>query len=279
MAEAVRIRTSWGLRSDPEWIAAVAKRTDTDTAYGTPLTPDEIAELNRRSAAADAIRPEIQAYVARHADESGGIYLDQAQGGVFVTLWTGHVAEHEAAIRALVGPDANIAVRAVRHTESELLALQTAVTDALAWMKSIGAQLMSSAVDIVGNRVTLQISSANANAPALILDHVGTTADLLAITSDGTGLELLPRGTIRGRVVDRSGRPVAGLDVNPTSKVSSWCGDEVGHGTDDDGRFELDHCAPTTWTIQVFRDYRHILATADVRVQPGKVAEVLIRLP
>ena len=72
---------------------------------------------------------------------------------------------------------------------------------------------------------------------------------------------------------------MADLQVNPTSKVSTWCGDEVGHGTDEDGRFELDHCAPTTWTIQVFHDYRLVLASADVRVQPNKVAEVVIRIP
>src|SRR4029079_19156530 len=101
LAEAIRIRNAWGLQSDAAWIRAVAKRTDTDDTYGTPLTPDEVATLEDRAAAADAIAPAIQAYVAKHPDESGGLFIDQAGGGGIVTLWTGHLAEHDAAIRAL----------------------------------------------------------------------------------------------------------------------------------------------------------------------------------
>jgi hypothetical protein len=138
---------------------------------------------------------------------------------------------------------------------------------------------MTSGVDIMANRVTLSISSANPDAPDLIRAHLRTTTQLLAIESDGTGLELLPRGTIRGRVLDKAGRPVANLEVIPSSPLSTWCGDEVGHATLLDGTFELEHCAPTTWTVNVTRAWPDILGSAKVTVQPGKVAEVVIRVP
>ena len=141
------------------------------------------------------------------------------------------------------------------------------------------AFLMSAGLDTVENRVVLSVSSANPDAGRLIRDRLSVDEDMLEVESDGTGIALLERGTIKGRVLDAKGKPVPGVAVSPRSPLTTWCGGEVGHETDADGRFVLECCTPTTWTIQVFRDFQDILASVDVVLGPGATAEVVIRLP
>ena len=61
-------------------------------------------------------------------------------------LWTARLAEHEAAIRALVSPQSLLAFRQVRYTEAELRALQDRVTADVAWLATIPVALLTSSM-------------------------------------------------------------------------------------------------------------------------------------
>ncbi|MEW5990337.1 MAG: hypothetical protein AB1736_03195 [Chloroflexota bacterium] len=207
--DAVRIRTEFGLRADIPFIRAVAADPRSSSlVYSVPLLPDEIAELNARAANADAIREVVIAYTAAHSEEFGGIYLDQEHGrGALTTLWTGHLDEHEAAIRALVHPDARIAFRLVEYTDVELHALQDRIAADWEWMRAFEIAPMGVGVDVLKNLVEVDVSSANPDAARLILEHYDVVPGMVQVISDGTGAALIPGGTIRGRVVDWLGQP------------------------------------------------------------------------
>ena len=154
------------------------------------------------------------------------------------------------------------------------------------WMRTIDAAFMAGGVDEAHNRIAVEISSANPAAAALLAARYGLTPDELRVTSDGTGIQLQPRGTVRGRIVRADGTPPGdnGFDLAWTSdhpgSGAGECGSEVGMGVAADGRFVLP-CAPGGWTIRVQVDgpngwqdigHRHVV------VPPGLAVDVVICL-
>ncbi|HEV2005202.1 MAG TPA: hypothetical protein VGQ85_01190, partial [Candidatus Limnocylindrales bacterium] len=208
-AEAIRFRTSFGLQADLAYVRFVAgSPLASNRDFGVPLLPSEVTELNARAANADAIVGAIQRYAAAHADEFAGVYLDQeGGGGAVTTMWTGHLEEHAAAIRAMVRPDARIAFRAGTFTYRDLRALQDRIGADWDWMRASGIAPMGLGVNIIANRLEIDVSSANPDAAGLVASHYAVADGMLTVISDGTGAALLPRGTVKGRVVDSLGKP------------------------------------------------------------------------
>lgn len=234
--EAIRYRTDFGLRSDLAYVRAVAANPAASSEeFGVPLLPAELAELNNRAANVDAIRDVVIGYTAAHSDEFAGIYLDQKNGGLLTTMWTANVALHEAAIRALVRPGAPIAFRSATYPLSELRTLQDRISGDWNWMRSFAIAPVGVGVNEMENRVDVDVSSANGNAPALILAHYAVPAGMIAVASDGTGAALLPWGTVRGHVLDSLGKaPGAvadGFYLHWTSGGPGSCGvGDMGYG-------------------------------------------------
>ncbi len=196
--------------------------------------------------------PIIQRYAGAHGDEFGGLYIDEASHAGVVSLWTDHLAEHAGAIRRAVGPDARVAVGQVRFAESHLRVLQDQISaDWQAdWVTEIPAAFQSVGVDIQTSQVTVDISSANPDAVAIIEAHYDL-GHQLRVESDGTGVALLPWGTVTGRVTgmgDLAGRAL-GLDWE-SADVGSCGGGDMGFGVNVNGRYELP-CQIGTWTIIV----------------------------
>jgi hypothetical protein len=117
--DAVRFRTEFGLRADLTYIADVARDPAATSQYGVPLLPDEVEDLLRRQTAADVAAPLLDAYGERHPSEFAGWFLDQAQGGVFVVLFTANTEDHLRGLwQTLLGRTRPIAVqvRQARYT-------------------------------------------------------------------------------------------------------------------------------------------------------------------
>ncbi len=279
----VELRRSAGLRSDLEWIAAVAADPSATTyLLAIPLLPEEEADVIARNGEADVVGQAVREYATAHAEEFGGLYIDQESGAGVVTLWTGHLAEHEAAIRTMVAPGSRVAFRSVRYSEAYLRSLQDRISSDADWMTALPAQWQSVGVDVINNHTLLTVSSANQDAVALIEDHFDL-GDALVVESDGTGVALIPWGEIAGRVRTAGGAVPARADyyLRWRSPDLRQCGvGDVGYGLADDGTFKLP-CQAGTWTIEVTvpsGDGWRPIGEGAVEVRPNESADLEIVL-
>lgn len=203
------------------------------------MYPEELTDVQARYAASDKVYWKVQSYGGLHAQEFGGVYIDEASHAGVVSLWTTDLPIHAAAIREWVGPDARVAFLPARYPEYELRRLQDELgRDWRAeWIAEIPAMVTGVGVDIHSSQVVFEISSAEPEAEAIIAAHYGLD-DRLRVESDGTGAYLIPDGTVDGMVVGFAGRH-HGLNLDWESTVPGSCGGGIGYGVREDGTFEL----------------------------------------
>jgi hypothetical protein len=238
-----------------------------------------MAEIERRATSEDGVAGAVQAYLADHPDIAGGLYIDQARGGIVTMLVTADPDLHEAAVREVIG-DAPLAVRQVRWTEAELNDLQMRIFEDQAFLAGIPAFVSTTSTDIVDNEVEVTISSAVPNAGALIAAQVGAEDGQLRVTSDGTGLLLQPTGRIEGRIIVPPGTDVGSLTPLYEADVDIGARDAIGISVRPDGRFVIEDLPPTTYTVTILEtpaagDNREV-GSARVAVPPGGVGVVEI---
>jgi hypothetical protein len=241
---AIRIRTEYGLRSDLAWIQQVAKDPTATTEFGAPLLPAETAELFARGERAHAIIPIIQGYLDEHPDVFGGLWIDQARGGIVTVSFTDDLDPHREVLLALLKGRGVVAVVPARFSEAEMRRLQDRVAADDDWFAKIPAQFQSVGYNVMTGKLEIGVSSANPNAAALIVEHFDLPEDGVLVTSDGTGEALLPSGTVKGTVVLPNGKP-------PGKGANAWLvemlggdpgscgGGDVGYGVTEDGHFEI----------------------------------------
>jgi hypothetical protein len=255
IAHAISQRRLFGLRSDLEWVVAVAADpTATVNLLDFPMTPAEERAFQDDQATYEEVAAAVNEYAASHADEFGGVWIEQERHTV-VSAWTGNGEIHRLAILARLGHVAPLEALQVRYPEARLRALQDRIGQEMHWLATLPAQFSFSSVDIMHNRAEVGISSANPDAPRLILEHFGVPADMLRVESDGTGILLQPRGTIHVALAGAGVRFGPDLDWNVAwtsdrPQGGGDCGDMTGIGIPEDGTFDLD-CAPGGWTIAI----------------------------
>ena len=288
LAELVRERQQFGLRSDEAWIRAVAANPRSSSDFlGFPMLPEEAVEFQQRQEALSGVAGLVQRYTEEHPEDVAGLFIDQEHRRA-VVLFTGNVEAHRAALAELIpGDDTLLDVRLARFSKAQLEALMGRIVTEHDWFRTIDAAFTGAGVDENANRVDLEISSANAAAPGLILEHFGVGPEALSISSDGTGIQLLPKGNVRGRVVNADGTPAGGgnLIVNwepdtPGAGSGECGGGDIGYGVGDGGRFELP-CHPGGWTISITDDSRpdrKEVGRGHVVVPPGQAVDVVITL-
>jgi hypothetical protein len=283
IAEAIKVRTEFGLRADEEWVLAVeANPAGSSNDFGVRLLPFERDELQARAKNSAELGPVVRGYGLQHVAEFGGVYVDP-KTGVVVALFTTNVATHEAALRARLHPAARWNVRAVAFPEESLNALHERLDQDRAWFKEAGVHLGSSSIDIPENRVEVTYFSADPDAAVkLIADRYGA-GEMLAAINDPEATFLLPRGSLRGRVVDMRGRPVADVLIEPRGDVRNAEPDGgVAIVTDADGFFLIPRLAEMGWEIRALKlvpggDWR-VVGTARAEVTEGTMASVVIEI-
>ncbi len=284
-AHAIELRRSMGLRHDLAFVLAAAKDPATSLEFlSIPTYPDEDAKLLADRADQDLAVGAIQAYAADHVDEFGGLYIDRDQHpGVVTALWTDHLDAH----RAVLGERLDgrfVLLRQVKYSYDELDKLKDGLFDDDAFFAGIPARPYSYGVDIIQNAIELEVSSAEPTAVEQIEAHYGL-GDKLRVTSDGTGAMLLPRGTVKGKVLGPDGSRVRNgeLELQWTNLDPGDCGGgDIGYGVAADGTFELP-CQVGRRTITVtgpkwIDDHWEELGRATVTVRAGKTVTVTIRL-
>ena len=245
---AIEMRHGMGLRDDLDYVLQAARDpAATSTLFDFPLYPAEESKVFKDQADQAAVGEAIRTYAARHPDEFGGYYIDRRDmPGVVVALWTNHLDSHAAAIRSRIGDIELFAVRMVRYTEKELRAIQDRVSaDWRAdWIARIPARVEGVGVETIENYVSVEISSANPNAEAVIEAHYGL-GDRLRVQSDGTGVALVRWGTIKGTVLRPDGsrfRPRFGAELSwgaPGDALGSCGGGDVGFAVTQRGTFKI----------------------------------------
>jgi hypothetical protein len=279
-------RRATGLRSDPAWIEQVAADPDASESWAFPITPAEEHFIWDRQARFDGYLGPIQGYVASHADEFGGLYIDNATSRI-ATLWTAHEAEHRAALLALLGDGAPVEVLPARWTEARLRQLQESITIDAGWFRELDAVGQGFGVDVTRNILTIDISSANPDAPRRIAERIAATygvpREMIDVTSDGTGVELLATGTVTGRVVlaDGSGPGANELRVDGVPDGVGYCGGgDIAFGVGAGGRFEIP-CKMGSYTMVVMvptGEGEKVVGQAHVTVGAGETTTVRITL-
>jgi hypothetical protein len=126
-------------------------------------------------------------------------------------------------------------------------------------MRAIPAQIQGLGCGNKNFRAEMQISSAQPGAADVVLQHYTALFSLppgiLAVTSDGTGAALVPRGTVRITVLGADGNPVGPNDLFLDWKALDLpgidCGSEVGYGVPANGEPIDLPCQAGAWRIAV----------------------------
>lgn len=286
LAPAIDFRKRFGLRSDEGWVRDVASQPTAQRAverYGVPLMPFESAELDARAATAEDIRPVLEAYGEKHPDEFGGVFIDHVASGALVALFTGNLSEHEIALRQSLQPGADFEVRRARWTLVQLDSLQTRIVADKDWLNESGMELVSVGVPIERNLVELRLRAQGEDIASDVINHFEGQG-MLDIEIQGVPLGSVPKGALRGIVLDAQGRPVAGVDIEAVSLqpgVVFHTGD-IALGTRDDGSFLIPEMPAVEYEIRVTRlvgDGQFVLlGKARVDVVAGGVTSVRINL-
>ena len=284
--DAIAWRESIGLRADPDWVMAVHADPTAVDHWHWPILPEEEAFIWDRQAGFDPFVPRIQAYARQHRDVFGGIFIDNRHSRI-MTLWTEDPEGHLAAILDVVGPDAPIAASLVRWSERELRDVQARVPFDDGWYERFDASVQGVGAHITENLVEIEVSSANPDAPRLIADAIARRLDvpveILRVTSDGTGVELLPWGTVRGIVTWSDGTPAGGeLDVRWVTHGIGGCGGgDIGYGVGRGGEFRVP-CRIGTYTIEIWAsrgdDSSVRVGHVEATVREDRTTRVRVRL-
>lgn len=169
IALAIRVREALGLRSDIEWVRMVqSDPSSVMSNLGILVTPEELAEITANQAVPDDYSA-LVAYGIRHADQFGGMFIDNAIGHP-VMLFTADLERHAAAIAELPR-GATVDVRQCTYTEAELVAIQEGID--FNELRAQGIELLSISVDVMHNVVVLEGKSNDPTAKTRLEERYG----------------------------------------------------------------------------------------------------------
>jgi hypothetical protein len=154
----------FGLRSDLDYVAEVARDPTANLDFGIPLLPAEVDDILERQATAAVAAPLLHAYGDSHPDEFAGWYQDQAHGGAFVVLFTANLESNLLELwQTLLGRTAPIAfqVKGARYTLAELAALQASIERDIPLWADRGVDIV-----FIGTRVSLNVVEISVLVPA-----------------------------------------------------------------------------------------------------------------
>jgi hypothetical protein len=80
LADQVRFRSAFGLRTDREFLESLALDPATSREFGVPLAPNEVAAIKTRDANRLRIDKVVEA-VESGGDKFGGVYFDHTLAG------------------------------------------------------------------------------------------------------------------------------------------------------------------------------------------------------
>jgi hypothetical protein len=276
--DALRFRTEFGLRADDAFVRQLRNDPAAVIGYGIPMLPAELEDLQARADTADAITNVVDTYAATVPDAFGGQYIESTTGTVYA-LFLGDLAVHRAALSKLLRPSSPLELMPARYSERALNALMAAFLPNQAWLKEIGAPIAGASLETSQNRVWLMVSGDPPGGFEQIYERFRVATDMLRITVEDRSLAKLPRGALRGQLIDDLGLPVHGLfDVRALGDLGGYEPDAgTGISTNIEGTFFIERLAEMGWTIEII-DFStgKIVGSAHAEVVGGETAHITI---
>ena len=232
VVEWIKFRRQYGLRSDREWVIAVARQPEAMNDTGIPLLPGELLALGNRTKVVNDMIAATVAYGETRPSTYAGTIVDE---GRVVLLVTGPVEPHEAALRLLLPDNGGWEVRSVRWSLEELESFASLVDAELPWFEANEFLVPDASPDLAGNLVEVDFLAASPDRGELLREHLGDP-EWLRLEYGGPLPWHGSRGRLTVRVVDKRGRPVEGLyceaiPIDPS--VDADTGESA--GTDENG--------------------------------------------
>jgi hypothetical protein len=279
--DAVALRKNLGLLSDESWVRALQSDPAAVERLGIRMSPEEAASLDRRINAQLDVGPAVIAYGETFPDEWGGAYIDQATGEV-VASFAGHLAGHQAALRALIDPDdGTVRVRSVRFPMQELEAHNAELwtDEAQAWLRDQGITIVGGGARVIENDVRLEgtMERFEPTASQAVVDHFDG-AGWLTVDLGPTP----PRPSVFGglviRVVNAAGMPLEGVRCWAHPAIAGFAGDDEVQVSDQAGRCTWQRIGATAYAIDLWhRAGEGIpIGSAHVEVRSGGTAQATI---
>jgi hypothetical protein len=277
-----------GIRSDIEWVRRVADLPEAQAGirlYNVPLTRAEIAIIESRADDLESALDAVNEYGALHPSEWAGATKDPRIQGL-VVRFTGHLADHRSNLRRWIAPNIQVQVEQARWSLSELTEtfhqIEADLDFGAPWFAANRIHPVELYVDTASNQVALGVSSTRDDLDVLIENRYDAVG-MLRVTSDGTGVQMLPTGSLSGRVLDASGRPVVGAVIELGAKVVGAGPDgDTGYKTDQDGAFRIKDIEAVTYTVFVYlsdgADGFRLAGSTEATVVAGKSTSVVVRL-
>lgn len=153
-ADDLRFREEFGLTTEITAVSAIVASAEAEAAFGVSLTAEELADVERRTAAEPAIA-QLQAQL-RRSPSFAGLYIDQAAGGVVDIAFTDDPSFH---VDMLASPAIGLPTRTrqVAVSEADLLELNKIVAYDRAALADLGIQANEVYPDIRTNVVMIGV--------------------------------------------------------------------------------------------------------------------------
>jgi hypothetical protein len=252
----LKMRDWMGLSTDPAWVRSVIANPDAVMrGMDVLLAPEEAAGYDRRVAAEDDLKQALAYYSAQHRDEWAGSTRD---GNTLVTRFTGSLAEHRAALEALIDPTfVTVEVRGATWTLDALQADRIRVRDDYDWFKAQGMRIITSNVDVATNRVVLrlELSAPDPDIAARLLIRYDASAWLTVRTSVDAAASLAS-GRLTVTVVDVLGTPLPDVMCKVVPRIPGAEGDNALSDADEQGRCRWGDgslLGATSYRVEVWR--------------------------
>jgi hypothetical protein len=174
--QSLRFREDFGLRRDLAHVRGLVDGSVPADSYdyGVPLTAAENKEFEERSKVEDAMGI-VFGYRDRSAVRSfGGVYIDQAHGGLVYVGFTEAPRAHMAALRKLFPYPNRLRLFRVRNTEAELDEVHTAVADARSDLAGEGVDIQGISTAVQSNVVEIQVRSDDQQTVAMLEKRFGS---------------------------------------------------------------------------------------------------------
>ena len=146
-------REFWGLRSDPQWVVAVAQDPAATVEMDVPLLRWELIRIVELDQSAQDLVVRLEGYGSRYPDDFAGVFID---GPSVVVRFAHNLNAH----RAVVGPrfeeTGRVRVEQAGYSLTELEQLANQVEARRSVIESLGLTFYSADVDVIDNQVRVR---------------------------------------------------------------------------------------------------------------------------